>query len=274
MVVCALYFWYLAVWISGIIFIIINGVIMEQGKSRLLATVVLGMALVVAAWVGANALLHRNDRPKIVTVKGGAERDFVSDLVVWKVMIVSHSATPLEGLHDVERQQGVLRSFLEEKGVKAEELAFGPISYAEDVTGYFDSKQDRYVELKNGYNVSQIVTVTSNRVDDVDRVARSVGELIAQDVTVKSDDPQYYYTKLADLKLEMVAAAAEDAMSRATQIAEVSGAKLGALRRSNLGVFQIVGRHTQEDYSWGGNFNTSSKEKTVTITVTSEFLLK
>ncbi|MBR8801604.1 SIMPL domain-containing protein [Porphyromonas levii] len=247
---------------------------MEQGKSRLLATVVLGMALVVAAWVGANALLHRNDRPKIVTVKGGAERDFVSDLVVWKVMIVSHSATPLEGLHDVERQQGVLRSFLEEKGVKAEELAFGPISYAEDVTGYFDGKQDRYVELKNGYNVSQIVTVTSNRVDDVDRVARSVGELIAQDVTVKSDDPQYYYTKLADLKLEMVAAAAEDAMSRATQIAEVSGAKLGALRRSNLGVFQIVGRHTQEDYSWGGNFNTSSKEKTVTITVTSEFLLK
>lgn len=274
MVVCALYFWYLAVWISGIIFIIINGVIMEQGKSRLLATVVLGMALVVAAWVGANALLHRNDRPKIVTVKGGAERDFVSDLVVWKVMIVSHSATPLEGLHDVERQQGVLRSFLEEKGVKAEELAFGPISYAEDVTGYFDSKQDRYVELKNGYNVSQIVTVTSNRVDDVDRVARSVGELIAQDVTVKSDDPQYYYTKLADLKLEMVAAAAEDAMNRASQIAEVSGAKLGALRRSNLGVFQIVGRHTQEDYSWGGNFNTSSKEKTVTITVTSEFLLK
>lgn len=249
-------------------------IIMEQRKNGLLASIVIAVAIVVATLVGANAILHRNDRPKTVSVKGSAERDFVSDLVVWNVTILSHSATPIEGLRDVERQQGLLRNFLISKGVTEEELEFGPVYYAEDVTGYYDNKQERYVELKNGYNVSQTATVTSSRVDELDKVARTVGELIDQNVTAQASNPRYYYTKLVSLKLEMVAAASADARERAAQIAEQSKAKLGNLRRSSLGVFQIVGKHSEEDYSWGGNFNTSSKVKTVSITVTSEFLLK
>lgn len=247
---------------------------MEKEKNGLLASIVIAVAVILAVVVGSNAILHRNDRPKTVSVKGGAERDFVSDLVVWEVTILSHSATPLEGLRDVERQQGVLRTFLMSKGVTEEELVFGPVAYQEDITGYYDSNKSRYMEIKNGFNVSQTATVTSNRVDAVEKIARSVGELIEQNVTAQATNPRYYYTKLADLKLEMVAAASADARERAVQIAEESKAKLGNLRKSSLGVFQIVGKHSEEDYSWGGNFNTSSKEKTVSITVTSEFLLK
>lgn len=247
---------------------------MEQGKNGLIASIVIAVAVVVAALVGSNAILHRNDNPKTVSVKGGAERDFTSDLVVWNVTITSRSATPLEGLRDVERQQGILRTFLISKGVTEEELVFGPVSYAEDVTGYYDEHQSRYIEIKNGFIVSQTATITSSRVDNMDKVARSVGELIEQNVTAQAASPRYYYTKLADLKMEMVAAAALDARERAAQIAEESKSKLGDLRSSSLGVFQIVGKHSDEGYSWGGNFNTSSKEKTVSITVTSEFLLK
>ena len=53
--------------------------------------------------------------------------------------------------------------------------------------------------------------MTSQRVDEIENVVREVGELIAQDVTANSQNPRYYYTKLADLKLQMVAAASEDA---------------------------------------------------------------
>lgn len=247
---------------------------MNKGINGLLASVVMGVAIVVASIVGANAVLHRFDRPKTVSVKGGAERDFISDLVVWDVTIASHSDTPIEGLRDIERQQKVLRDFLFSKGVTEEELEFGPVSYDEDIQGYYDTNQSRYVEIKNGFNVSQTATVTSNRVNEVEKIARSVGELIEQNVTAHAENPSYYYTKLADLKLEMVAAASADARERAIQIAKESNAKLGDLRKSSLGVFQIVGKHSKEDYSWGGNFNTSSKEKTVSITVSSEFLLK
>lgn len=30
-------------------------------------------------------------------------------------------------------------------------MVFGPISYREDVTGYYDRDKERYVEIKNGF---------------------------------------------------------------------------------------------------------------------------
>ena len=54
----------------------------------------------------------------------------------------------------------------------------------------------------------------------------------------------------------------------------VSVSSLGKLDRSNMGVFQIVGQNSDEDYSWGGSFNTSSKEKTASITVNSTYNIK
>lgn len=247
---------------------------MEQGKAKLIGTLAMAVAIIVAVVIGGSALVHRNDGPKTLSVKGGAEQDFVSDLVVWNVTIQSHSSTPLEGLKDVERQQKILASFLSARKVQESEVVFGPVSYREDVTGYYDRNQERYIEIKNGFIVQQTATVTSGRVDEIENVVREVGELIAQDVTATSEDPRYYYTKLADLKLEMVAAASEDARLRAEQIASESKAHLGGLRKASLGTFQIIGKHSNEDYSWGGNFNTSSKEKTVSITVTAEYLVK
>ncbi|WP_298631601.1 SIMPL domain-containing protein [uncultured Porphyromonas sp.] len=247
---------------------------MEQGKAKLIGTLAIAVAMIVAVVIGGRALVHRNDGPKTLSVKGGAEQDFVSDLVVWNVTIQSHSSTPLEGLKDVERQQKILASFLSARKVQESEVVFGPVSYREDVTGYYDPKQERYIEIKNGFVVQQTATVTSQRVDEIENVVREVCYLIAQDVTATSEDPRYYYTKLADLKLEMVAAASEDARLRAEQIASESKAHLGGLRKASLGTFQIIGKHSNEDYSWGGNFNTSSKEKTVSITVTAEYLVK
>jgi hypothetical protein len=39
-----------------------------------------------------------------------------------------------------------------------------------------------------------------------------------------------------------------------------------------MGVFQIVGKNDHEDYSYGGSFNTTSKEKTASITLKVEYL--
>jgi hypothetical protein len=65
----------------------------------------------------------------------------------------------------------------------------------------------------------------------------------------------------------MIAKATEDARIRAERIAENSEAKLGDLISANMGVFQITGQNSGEDYSWGGAFNTSSKNKTASITM-------
>jgi hypothetical protein len=49
------------------------------------------------------------------------------------------------------------------------------------------------------------------------------------------------------------------------KIAEFSGGKLGKLESARMGIFQITGQNSKESYSWGGTFNTSSREKTASI---------
>ena len=65
----------------------------------------------------------------------------------------------------------------------------------------------------------------------------------------------------------MIKKATEDAKERAEIIATQSGGELGALRDARMGVFQITGQYSDEDYSWGGSFNTADKDKTASITI-------
>jgi hypothetical protein len=65
----------------------------------------------------------------------------------------------------------------------------------------------------------------------------------------------------------MIAEATKDASSRAKSIAKNADAALGNLKKSDMGVFQIIAQNSSEDYSYGGSFNTNSKNKTATITI-------
>lgn len=79
---------------------------------------------------------------------------------------------------------------------------------------------------------------------------------------------------MSELKIEMIAAATEDTRIRAENIAANAGAKIGDLRDAQMGIFQIIGQNSNEDYSWGGTFNTSSKMKTATINMKLQFGIK
>jgi hypothetical protein len=116
-----------------------------------------------------------------------------------------------------------------------------------------------------------MVQIESNEVDKVEEISRQVSELINSGIELYSDKPQYYYTKLAELKIQMIAEATKDANNRAARIAENAGSSLGDLKNASMGVFQIVAQNSSEEYSWGGAFNTSSKRKTANITVDLEY---
>ena len=118
-----------------------------------------------------------------------------------------------------------------------------------------------------GYALKQTVQIESGEVDKIEELSRQVTELINQGIEFTSNAPEYYYTKLAALKIEMIAEATQDAHARAKKIAENADAKVGRLKNASMGVFQIVAQNSNEDYSWGGAFNTSSKRKTASITV-------
>lgn len=95
--------------------------------------------------------------------------------------------------------------------------------------------------------------------------------MIDQGVELNSEAPSYYYTKLAGLKMELIGKASADAKLRAETLAKQSGTKLGKLKKADIGVFQITAENGNEDFTWGGSFNTCSRKKTAMVTVSAAY---
>ena len=110
----------------------------------------------------------------------------------------------------------------------------------------------------------------STDVDKIARIAREATELINQGILLESMAPEYHFTKLGDLKIKMLAAAAKDAQERAKKIAESTGSGIGSVRSARMGVLQITPADSNEVSGEGMN-DTSSLEKDITAVVNISF---
>ena len=117
--------------------------------------------------------------------------------------------------------------------------------------------------MLTGYQARQFVSVRSTDVQRVERVSREITQLLENNISVTSNAPAYFYTKLGDLKIEMLSAASKDARTRAeNMLKSAGGASLASLRDADMGVINVNPANSSET-SWEGNNDTSSLEKDV-----------
>ena len=231
------------------------------------SAIVFAIAIIIAAFVLGNAVINRNRPQGTVNVTGLGEQNFTSDLIVWEGNFTRESKDLQSAYSSLEKDRSAVTQYLKSKGIPEDQLVFNAVStnplYQQNY-----SDDGRYLgQTFTGYQLSQTLVIESKDVEKVEKISREITELLNQGITFYSQPPRYYYTQLESLKLEMVAKATEDGRIRAERIAENSKAKLGDLITANMGVFQITGQNSGEDYSWGGAFNTSSKNKTASITM-------
>jgi hypothetical protein len=193
--------------------------------------------------------------------------DFISDLIVWEGSFSKESANLQQAYNDLEKDKKIISDYLMSKGITAEELVFNAVNSRKDTRGKYTDDGKYIGEEFLGYVLTQSLQIDSNDVEKVEKISREITELLNKGIQFYSQAPRYYYTKLADLKIEMISKATADARIRAEQIAEHSGGELGKLISAKMGIFQITGQNSNEDYSWGGTYNTESKEKTASITM-------
>lgn len=226
------------------------------------------VSLIASAWFIGDGF-RRKPAGEYITVNGMAEVDFTSDLIVWNANFNRTGDVLKTVYQDVKSDQEKVTSFLKGKGVNDSEIVFGTMNSEK----LFEYRNENGVSRSffTGYKVSQTVTVKSKKVDDIGRVSRESMALLEDGLEFNSQNPEYYYTRLADLKINLIEKATQDAKLRADKMASAAGGKLGSLKKSTLGVFQITGQYQNEDYSWGGVFNTSNKLKTARVTVSMSY---
>ena len=226
----------------------------------------LAVGLIGAAGLVAGAWVKTHPSHDTIDVVGMAQKDFTSDLIVWKGSFTGKATTMAEAYGQIKSNAATVKAYLAEKGVTDDETVFSAVSIDREYHTEYD-KNGNGTQVFDGFTLTQRVTIRSARVDAVEKVSREVTDLIDKGVEFYSENPEYYYTGLAALKLEMLAAATKDGTDRAENIAKNAKAGVGALEDANMGTFQITAQNSSEDYSWGGSFNTSSKQKTASITV-------
>lgn len=231
-----------------------------------LNTLITSLAIIIGVSILAGAYKNRNSHNDIISVTGLGSKDFTSDLIVWKGSFTKRNFDLQTASEALKKDKELIRQHLISKGVQEKDIVFFSVDIQKEFINKYDKDGRNFSEFA-GYRVMQRIQIESKEVDKIEQISREITDLINTGVEFYSDEPEYYYTKLAELKIEMIAEATKDARIRAEQIAENSGSKLGDLKSAQMGVFQIVAQNSSEDFSWGGSFNTSSKMKTATITM-------
>jgi len=241
---------------------------MKNYNALLFSAAILGAAILLG-----NAYLKRAQTNDVISVTGLGTKDFTSDLIVWEGTFTRENLNLQNAYTDLNRDKELVRQYLTSKNIELNNVVFNSVSMQEKIRPRYD--EGRYVgEEFEGYILSQSIQIESKEVEKIELLSREITELLNQGVQFYSYAPRYYYTQLADLKIEMIARATEDAFIRAKQIAENAGGSLGKLKVARMGVFQITGQNSTEDYSWGGVYNTESKQKTASITMRLEYKIR
>jgi uncharacterized protein len=241
---------------------------------RYITAAIIGLAFIIGLFVIANAYKSRAKSLQSIGVTGSAEKDFVSDLVVWKGSYSRKSMDLKSAYAELKNDETSIRAYLSGKGVSNNDMVFSSVNINKEFNNPTDANGRSLGQQFTGFNLTQTVRIESKDVDKINQISREATELIQQGIELNSLAPLFYYTKLTEIKMDLLAKASADGKQRAEIIAKNAGSSLGKLRKATLGVFQITGKNTDEDYTYGGTFNTSSLNKTGSITIKMEFAVE
>lgn len=239
-----------------------------------LPALLFSIAIVVAVALGANAYRYKFTSSETISITGLAEKNFNSDLVVWEATFTRKNTDLRTTYSSLKNDEACIRQYLKENGVDDSSIVFSSVTINKDFEPKFDNNGHQTGAVFTGYNLSQTVTLQSKDISRIEKISREITELIEKGIELNSSNPRYYYTRLSDLKLDLLAKASEDARKRAEIIAKNAGSRLGNIRKATMGVFQITGQYSNEDFSYGGTYNTVDKNKSASITIKAEYELK
>lgn len=238
-------------------------------EPRVISALAVSAAVILGTWILGSAWKKTHYAMERVNVTGLATQDFSSDLIVWHGTFERKANVIREAYSMIKDDAVMIRKFLRDHGVQDSAIVFDAV----DIRKEFRSirENDNYYQQFDGYRLAQSFTVESKDVDRVEVVSREISELLNAGIELTSQAPQYYYTKLSALKLDLLSKASADGKARADSIAKNAGSSLGSMRTAESGIFQITGQNSDEEYTWGGAFNVASRDKTASITVRMEF---
>lgn len=230
---------------------------------------IIAVAALIATTIVAITFKNIKSENQSINTTGSARKVIVSDLGVLNGSLSSTADSPSEAYQELRRQSPFLINYLKEKGFEESKIEFKTIS---QYPNYSYNQNGQQMGIMS-YTATQMISITSSDVNKIRETSVDISSLIEKGVNFVVFSPEYYYTKIGDIKIEIQAEAAKDAMTRGERIAEATGRKLGALRRARMGVIQITPENSNMVSDQGIN-DVSSIRKEITAVVNADFSIE
>ena len=222
----------------------------------------IGISIVMAAVILALGLVNIITPERSVSVRGLAEREVDADLAVWN-MSFSMGENSLESMQkSILEKTEVIKKYLIKHGLEESDFTVKPAAITDNsLNSYMDQTKITYK-----FVAQQTILVRSGKIEAVKSAYADSLELVSAGIAVSQDydsKVSYEFTKLNDIKPEMIAEATKNARTAAEQFAHDSNSKVGKIKKATQGLFTI------EDAAVG-----LEDKKSVRVVNTVEYLLK
>ncbi len=210
-------------------------------KERLLSAAILAVGIVVMGLCLKAGMDNFTEKDRKVTVKGLAEKEVKADKVTWPITSKELGNDLPELYNRIAGKQLTIKRFLLANGISESEITV-------NAPQVIDLSADQYNENRREYryNVTLVITVTSNHVDRVRGIIARQGELLKQGVAIVSGDYSnqvtYSLESFKAMKPKMMTEAIENAEKTANQFAKNSKSTLNKIVNADQGQFSIDDR--------------------------------
>lgn len=243
-------------------------------NTNIIRSLIIGGAIVITALILGSSFKNRNLKQDTISVTGLGSKDFTSDEISWSGSFDASAFDAKEAYNIISQDKEKVKAFFYSKGFKPGEFTFGGVNFSRSfrtVTTKESDGTEKSEDIFDGYKATQSVFFRAKKnpalMKKIESVIDKTAELINNGVQFEPASPQYTYSDLASLKHNLIEAGAKDARQRAEKIVKSADGDLGKLKDASMGVFQITAKGSTDEDSYGGNFDTSSKEKSARITV-------
>ena len=231
--------------------------------------IAIAAGIVISAVVASTTADKFRIAKQTLTVKGYAEQSIVADIGVWNGTLTVRSNDLTSGSQKIQTQLQQVKQFLADQKIADTSVQINGVNL---MPQYEVNQQGIPTSVLSGYQLSQQITIT-DKPAVIQNLDQNSNKLIEQGIEISSWAPQYYYTALDKVRIEMLGEAMKDAQKRAQTLAENSGGTLGTLRTAQQGVFQITPEYSTET-SDSGFSDTSAINKKIKALVTAQFTIE
>ena len=232
-----------------------------------LYAVIVAIGLLFVGFFPGYYYYHSKFNYNAVTVKGLAEQDVEADLAIWEIKFVATGNDLVKTKNDLEKQTDAILAFLHDNNFSDDEIEMGGTETNDLMANPYRGNE----AITSRFILTRTITVRSNQVHNIADTYTRAGDLINSGVVFENqyNSPiSYIFTKLNDIKPQMLEEATKNARQAALEFAKSSDSKVGKIHSANQGVFSILPRD---------NANASETQqinKKVRVVATVEYFLE